>query len=285
MEKDTPPPSLASPLLVFEVECPICFNNKIPNYSLKAKTLPSRPNVFEIPVYEESPKFEYVDFNELTQTVCHHCFFSSSRKSDFNSIDSQTQSRTYSEANKKILEHWQNNPKEVETVLMDCFVNASSFVHPRSSEGVITSYKLAVYKAGLEILYKLPYGYYKRSKLYLKLYYHHNMFYKNFNSEYLIKAAGDLEEVFRTSDFPEKSYEFEVCYLLVAIYIRLGEDGKAGSYIKTLDQSKGEMAIKAKDNPNINIQDINKWLNKAKSLWQSRTEEDVWKLDKPLNLF
>jgi hypothetical protein len=45
------------------------------------------------------------------------------------------------------------------------------------------------------------------------------------------------------------------------------------------------MAIKAKDNPNVNLQDINKWLGKAKSLWQSRTEQDVWKLDKPLNLF
>ena len=69
----------------------------------------------------------------------------------------------------------------------------------------------------------------------------------------MIKAAEDLEEVFRTSDFPEKSYEFEVCYLLVAMYTRLGEDGKAGSYIKALDQSKGELAGKAKDNPNITV--------------------------------
>lgn len=284
MEKDaTQIPT--SPLLVFDLECPICFNVKIKNYALKAKTLPSRPNVFEVPVYEESPKFSHVDFNELTQTVCYHCFYTGSKKSDFNYVDPHSQIRSYSEANKKIIEHWQKNPKEIENVLMDCFINASSFTHPRTSEGVIASYKLAIYKAGLEILYKIPYGNFKRAKLYIKLYYLHNMYYKNFNKEYLIKAAEDLEEVFRTSDFPEKSYEFEVCYLLVAINTRLGEDGKAGSYIKALDQSKGELAGKAKDNPNINLQDINKWLSKAKNLWQSRTDPEVWKLEKPLNLF
>lgn len=284
MEKEATQ-SASSPLLVFEVECPICYSGKIKYYSLKAKTLPSRPNVFEVPVYEESPKFTHVDFNELTHTVCYHCFYTSSKKSDFNYLDPHTQIRSYSETNKKIIDHWQNNSKEIEHVLLDCFINADSFIHPRTSEGVIASYKLAIYKATLEILYKIPFNNYKRAKQYLKLYYLHNMYYKNFNVEYLIKAAEDLEEVFRTSDFPEKSFEFEVCYLLVAIYIRLSEDGKAGSFIKTLDQSKGEMVAKAKDNPDINLQDINKWLSKAKNLWQSRTDAEVWKLEKPLTLF
>ena len=282
MEKKTAS-ALASPLMIYEVECPVCFTQKIKFYALKAKSLSMRSNVFEIPIYEPSPKFTHIDFNELTQTVCPHCFFVASKKSDFISLDSSTDTRTNSQCDKKIISHFQNFPKEVMAILQDCFVNKDSFIEPRTSEGVMTSYKLAIYKASLEIFYRLPYSYLKRARYFLRMYYFHNKFYKNFNSDYLMRAAEDLEEVFKLSDFPDRNYEFEVCYLLVAINIRLGDDGKAGNFIKILDQSKGELTQKAKDNPNVNLTDINKWLGKTKELWQSRTETDVWKLEKPLN--
>jgi hypothetical protein len=282
MEKETIS-TLANPIMIYEVECPICFTQKIKFYALKAKTVSMRPNVFEIPIYEPSPKYTHIDFNELTHSVCPHCFFVASKKSDFINFDPSTDSRIDSQCDKKILNHFQNFPKEVMTILQDCFVNHESFQYPRTSEGVLTSYKLAVYKATLEIFYKIPYSYLKRARFYLRMYYFHNKFYKKLNSDYLMRAAEDLEEVFKLSDFPDRNYEFEVCYLLVAVNIRLGDDGKAGNFIKILDQSKGELTQKAKDNPNVNLTDINKWLGKTKELWQSRTEEDVWKLEKPLN--
>jgi hypothetical protein len=282
MEKETVS-TLASPIMTYEVECPICFTKKIKFYVLKAKSLSMRTNVFEIPIYESSPKFTHIDFNELIHAVCPHCFFVASKKSDFISLDSSTDTRTNSQCDEKIISHFQNFRRDVMTILQDTFINKDSFKEPRTPEGVMTSYKLAIYRASLEIFYKFPYSYLKRARLFLRMYYLHNKFYKNFNSDYLVKAAEDLEEVFKLSDFPDRNYEFEVCYLLAAISIRLGDDGKAGNFIKILDQSKGEMTQKAKDNPNVNLTDINKWLGKTKELWQSRTETDVWKLEKPIN--
>lgn len=282
MEKETLL-TLASPLMIYDVECPICYTSKIPFFALKAKTLSTRPNVFEIPIYEPSPKFTLIDFNDYVHCVCPHCYFVASKKSDFINKDPSTDSRMDSTCNSKILKHFQNYPNEILNVMQDCFVNEESFLYPRTSEGVFASYKLAIYKSTLEIFYKLPFSYLKRARFYLRMYYLHNKFYKNFHADYLVRAADDLEEVFKLSDFPDKVYEFEVCYLLVAIYIRLGNEAKAGNFIKILDQSKGEMTQKAKDNPNVTLTDINKWLSKAKELWQSRTEPDIWKLDKPLN--
>lgn len=283
MESQIATPNLLTPLLLYEVECPVCFKDKLKFYTLRAKSLPNRPNVFEVPVFEQSPKYEYVDFNELSHNVCPHCYYTASRKADFNSVDQSTGRRVFAETKPGIITHWQNNPKEVSAAILDCFVNDKSFLHPRTSEGVIASYKLAIYKATLEINYKLPYALYKRAKNYLKLYCIHNKYYKNFQDEYLLMAAADLEEVFKLSDFPDRAYEYEVCYLLTAIYIRTKQEGKAGSFIKILDMTKGELIQKSKDNPSINFQDINKWLTKAKTLWQSKNEEDVWKMNKPLN--
>lgn len=283
MENKPTPNNLLSPLLISDVECPVCFTDKIKYYALRAKSLPNRPNVFEVPVFEESKKYEYVDFNELIHNVCPNCKYTATKKTDFNTVDSESGRRIFATTKQNIITHWQNNPKEVSTAILDCFVNDKSFLHPRNSEGVIASYKLAIYKSTLEINLKIPFSFYKRAKNYLKLYYIHNKYYKNYYEEYLLKASQDLEEVFKLSDFPEKSYEYEVCYLLIAIYIRTKQEGKAGSFIKTLDMAKGELVQKSKDNPSINLQDINKWLTKAKTLWQSKGEEDVWKLNKPLN--
>lgn len=282
METKTPT-ELPTPIITYDVECPICFTDKIKFYSLRAKSLPNRPNVFEVPVYEASPKYSYVDFNELTHNVCPHCFYTATRKADFNSIDADSGKRIYAEVKQTILTHWQNNPKEVTNNLLDSFLTEKPFLHPRNSEAVIASYKLAIYKATLEINYKLPFANLKRARNYLKMYYLHNKYYKNFNDDYLRSAAEDLEIVFKNSDFPDKVYEYEVCYLLVAIYIRLKEEGKAGSFIKILDMIKGELTQKSKDNPSITFQDINKWLTKAKTLWQSKNEPEVWMLNKPLN--
>ena len=111
------------------------------------------------------------------------------------------------------------------------------------------------------------------------------MYYKVYakdNEEILKAALSDLETVFLKSDFPEKSYEFEVCYLATVISVRLKDESKAQSYIKVLDKTKGELMQKARTDKNVSTQEITNWLTKTKNFWQVREESQIWDLDKPV---
>ena len=154
------------------------------------------------------------------------------------------------------------------------------FLHPRSVDAVILSVNLSIYKATVEIHAKVPYSLIKRAHRYIRLYCLKQKFNLTVDEELLKKAILDLEEVFRLSDFPEKIYEFEVLYLIIASSIKLGDETKAAEYIKVLDITKGEMTVESKTNPKVPIQEVTKWNTKAKDLWQNRTDSSVWNFSK-----
>ena len=272
---------LVNPILTAMVTCPVCENDNVIFYSLKAKSLASKQNVFSIPIYLDTPKYVYVDYNDYTFSVCPDCFFTGVNKKEFIYTDSITGIKNKSILLPKVLEHWKNNPKEIEDLLVDNFVDETSYKEPRTDEGIISSVKLALYKAGLEIKYKIPYSYLKRGKIYLKLFYTSRKLYKKDNEDILRQALEDFEYVFKESDFPDITYEYELLYLIVAIYIRLGDDAKATSYMKVFDQTKSEIIQKAKSDPSINTSEVVKWLTRAKNLWQEKSDNNVWEVLKP----
>lgn len=267
-----------SPIIQQDVECPVCKYTEVKSYALKAKTLPIRHNIFEVPIYDENPKYTSLDFNELQFTVCPICFFNGASRSDFNFHGSLGDK--ISSTDKKVRNYWETNSKQIKAQFNAGNYNPENFQHPRTQEAVILSVNLSVYKATIEIHAKIPYSLIKRAHRYIRLYCLKQKFNLLADLELLKKAIVDLEEVFRLSDFPDKSYEFEVCYLIVVCCIKVGDETKAGEYIKVLDQSKAEISAESKVNPKVPLQEVTKWSNKAKEVWQNRQDSTIWDLNK-----
>jgi hypothetical protein len=267
-----------SPILQQDVECPICKCTEVKNYTLKAKSLPIRHNVFEVPIYDETPKYTPLDFNELQFTVCPICFFNGANRSDFNTHGSQGEKS--STTDKKIRAYWEAHSKQIKSQFDSTNIAAEAFHHPRTPEAVILSVNLSIYKATVEIHAKIPYSLLKRAHRYIRLYCLKQKYNLPADNEILKKAIVDLEEVFRLSDFPDKSYEFEVCYLIVVCAVKLDDEAKAGEYIKVLDITKAELTAESKNNPKVPLQEVTKWSTKAKELWQNRQDPSIWDLNK-----
>jgi hypothetical protein len=273
----------SSPLILYHVQCPACGSYDVHHYALKAKSLPTHNNIFEVPVFEEAPKFSYVDYNELQFTVCPNCFFPGASRNDFITEDPVTHKPKESATNKKIIQYWKDNIKAMQIKFYDPKVKPDSFHNPRTPEAVLLSYKSAIFKAELEILNKIPYAYLKRAHRYIKYYCMNIKLTHVDDIEILRLALADLEEVFKISDFPDKAYEFEVCYLIVVICAKLNDEEKAGAYIKVLDITKGEITAMSKTNPRVPLQEVTKYSNKTKGFWQVRTDESIWDLSKTPN--
>lgn len=269
---------ILSPIIQQDVECPICKFTEVKNYALKAKTLPIRHNIFEVPIYDENPKYSLIDFNELQFTVCPVCFFNGASRSDFNFHGSLGDKQ--STTDKKVRNYWEANSKQIKAQFNVGKLLPEDFHHPRTQEAIIMSVNLSIYKATVEIHAKIPYSLIKRAHRYIRLYCLKLKYNLPVDNELLKKAIADLEEVFRLSDFPEKSYEFEVCYLIVVCCVKIGDETKAGEYIKVLDLSKAELTAESKTNPKVPLQEVTKWSTKAKELWQNRQDPTIWDLDK-----
>ena len=76
--------------------------------------------------------------------------------------------------------------------------------------------------------------------------------------------------MFKESDFPDITYEYELFYLIVRIYIRLGDDAKATSYMKVFDQTKSEIIQKSKIRSEYKYKRSRYGLQEQKNLWQEK---------------
>ncbi|GBF49321.1 hypothetical protein LPTSP4_08320 [Leptospira ryugenii] len=267
---------IISPIILQDVECPVCHYKEVKNYSLKSKTLPIRHNIFEVPVYDENPKYTYVDFNELQFTVCPVCFFNGANRSDFHFHGSLGEK--HSTTDKKVVNYWAANYKQIKTQFNQKELSPDAFQHPRSEDAIILSVNLAIYKSTIEIHAKVPFTLIKRAHRYIRLFCLRQKYNLAADTILLKKAIEDLEEVFRLSDFPEKIYEFEVLYLIIVCSLKVGDEAKAADYIKVLDVTRAEIAQEAKTNPRAPLTDVTKWNTKAKELWQNRHDPKVWDL-------
>jgi uncharacterized protein (DUF2225 family) len=269
---------ILSPIIQQDVECPVCRYTEVKSYALKAKTLPIRHNIFQVPIYDENPKYTLIDFNELQFTVCPICFFNGANRSDFNFHGSLGEKQ--STTDKKVRNYWEANSKQIKTQFNASDIQPEAFQHPRTVEAIILSVNLSIYKATVEIHAKIPFSLIKRAHRYIRLFCLKQKYNLSADNELLKKAILDLEEVFRLSDFPDKSYEFEVCYLIVVCCVKLGDETKAGEYIKVLDITKAELTAESKTNPKVPLQDVTKWSTKAKELWQNRQDPSIWDLNR-----
>ncbi|MDX1961270.1 MAG: DUF2225 domain-containing protein [Leptospiraceae bacterium] len=276
MEKKSQSKELANPIIHSTVSCPICKWDQIHHYSLKAKSLSFKSNVFNVPIFVETPKYQLVDYNELIFSVCPKCFFTGAKKQDFSYTEGFSGKFIKSTVSPNILHYWGEKKSEVLDVLFGKMPNEKELTHPRPGETIIASCKLGIYRTGIEIQFKVPYANYRRAKFHLLHHYLYRKVNREDKNDILKEAIKDLELAFSSSDFPEPHNEYEICYLVAAINMCIGEENKAQGYMKVLDETKIKLTQKAKTDPKIQLGEIEKWVNKVKELWQDRKETSIW---------
>jgi hypothetical protein len=69
----------------------------------------------------------------------------------------------------------------------------------------------------------------------------------------------------------------QVIYSIVALNLKLDDPKKANSYLGVFTNLHNERANEMKENPKLNLIIINKWIEKAKMLWEDRDREDLFK--------
>jgi hypothetical protein len=76
------------PVYQIVLKCPVCNNEQVPSYELRAKSQAIQYNKFMTPIYEGAMGYRTVNYSRLAVSVCVRCLFSSPDKKDFISTSS-----------------------------------------------------------------------------------------------------------------------------------------------------------------------------------------------------
>jgi uncharacterized protein (DUF2225 family) len=262
------------PVFDIRVKCPVCNQDEIVCYELRAKSQQITYTKFLVPRYQGALGYRTVDYGELSVTVCPRCLFASPDKKDFTRPapgGGETKSQMFS----NIIMTLQERIGERKALLKYISDYGNFFLRPRSDESAIASYKLAMMRANVEAWYEQPYCFYKLGAYALRI----AQIIKDSggdNRETLREALGYLEEAFRTSNCPSEEIEMQVIYLIVALYLKLEDFKKANSYIAVFANLRTNRLAEMKENPKLNAVAIDKWNEKAKRLWEDRDQQDLF---------
>jgi uncharacterized protein (DUF2225 family) len=263
------------PTYQIKVKCPICNQADITCFELKAKSLTTTPDRFLVPRYSGVKPFRTVNYSLLAVTVCPSCLFASPDKRDFLTYSVQARAENKSQLGPFILEELRKKVEERKG-LIDARDFTAFFGHPRKVEAAIASYRLAIHRALVEATLENPLAWYKAGMYALKV----ALLTRDIGREddaCLKEAADYLAKSFRASELKHPELEYQLVYLLSALYLRLEDQTQCQNYMGVLDKWKSEQAKAAKDDPTINTAHVDRWLDKAKELWTDRETPDLWK--------
>lgn len=266
------------PIFEIKVQCPVCNQDDLAFYELRAKSQAVVPNKFLVPVYSGASGFKTIDYTYLAVAVCHRCLFASPDKKDFIKKAVSSSVETKSQLTSNIIMTLQEKIGERKALLKSVTDVAAYFNRPRIDASAIASYRLSMARAGVEAWYEQPYALYKQGAYSLRI----AKIIKdsgNDNREILREALGYLEEAFRTSNCPSEEIEMQVIYTVVALYLRLGDQKKANSFIGVFENLRNQRKLEMKSDPKLTMIAIDKWCDKAKRLWEDRDSEDLFKDD------
>lgn len=264
------------PIYEIKVKCPVCNKENIPRYELRAKSQQITYNKFLVPIYNGAPPYYTVDYTLLAVTVCPRCLFASPDKKDFihQGISGQGEEKTQLIGN--VLLTLQEKIGERKAIMKSGCDTTAYFNRNRTVEAAIDSYRLAVMRAKVEAWYEQPYSLYKLGAYSLRIV----KICKDAgidNLEPLREALHFFEEAFRTSNCPSEEIEMQVIYTIVAIYMKLGELKKAGSYIGVFNNLLAVRKAEMRTNPKLTTTLIDRWSEKAKQLWEYRDDKELFK--------
>jgi uncharacterized protein (DUF2225 family) len=264
------------PIFELKVRCPVCNQDEIVCYEIRAKSQQILQNKFLVPTYAGAFGYKTVDYTMLAVTICPRCLFASPDKKDFNRPASQGLPETKTQLIGNVIMTLQEKIGERKAILKSVSDYGAYFKRPRFDDAAIDSYKLAIARAKVEAWYEQPYSYYKLGAYALRI----AKIIKDSggdNREVLREAQNYLEEAFRTSNCPSEEIEMQVIYTVVALYIKLSDFKRANSYIGVFNNLKNTRQAEMRTNPKLNTVTIEKWADKAKYLWEERDNADYLK--------
>jgi len=266
------------PVFKLHVCCPVCNENEIYAHELRAKSQVVTYTAFQVPVYAAAPGFKTVDYNILAVTVCPRCLFASADKKDFIRYDSTGKNEIKSQMARQVIMGLQEKIGERKAILRYITDYNSFFSRPRSDEAAIAAYRLAIARAATEAFFEQPYAYFKMGAYTLKI----ARILKDGGqdtAEALRESLHFMEESYRISNSPSEEIEMQTLYTIVALLIRIGEMKKANSYLGVFSTLEAQRKTEIQSNPALTTQTIIKWADKAKSLWEYRDDEELFKDD------
>ncbi|MGD9201562.1 MAG: DUF2225 domain-containing protein [Chitinispirillia bacterium] len=264
------------PIYEIVVKCPVCNQDGITCYELRAKSQKILMNRFQVPYYQGAPGYKTCDYTLIYVTVCPRCLFASPDKHDFMRKIKGTSQHEKSQINSNILMSLQEKIGERKALLKSVSDYENYFKRPRLDEAAILSLRLAMSRANVEAWFEQPYSFYKLGSYALKI----AKIIKDTNGdnrEVLREALGFFEEAFRTSNCPSEEIEMQVLYTIIALNLRFGEKKTANSYIGVFTNLKNTRKAEMKENPKLTTNTIDKWTEKAKFIWDDRDSEDLFK--------
>lgn len=263
------------PIYEVSMTCPVCATD-VTFYDLRAKSQQISQNKFLVPVYQGVTGYRSVDYTLLGPAVCCRCLFASSDKKDFIRRSPAGDQKLKSQLISNVITALQEKVGERQAVLGPLANPEEFFRRPRTAQEALSAYRLCISRASVEAWYEQPYSMYKMGAYALRI--AHIM--KNAgleNTEAIKEALGYLEEAFRVSNCPSEEIEMQVIYLIVAVSLKLGDFSKAHSYLTVFTNLKNTRLAEMKEIANLNTVTIDKWNEKAKTLWEDREEADLFR--------
>jgi len=256
---------------VFEstVNCPICGHTGIVSYELRAKSQQVVQTVYLVPVYSGSTGYKTVDYTRLAVTVCPMCLLASPDKKNFNYPSFTGNREEPSSLQASVIISLKEKIEEHKLLLPEALGNTDYFKRERSAQVAIQSYRLATARAAIEAELQQPYSYFKMASYALKIAYIMKCEGQD-DTGPLTEALNLFETSFEKSECPSDELEMQVVYLNVVLPIRLGDFGKANSYLNSFSKLKTDRIEAMKKNPALNTKWIEKWEDKSRYMWEER---------------
>ncbi|MBW8886816.1 MAG: DUF2225 domain-containing protein [Fibrobacteres bacterium] len=256
------------------LKCPICNQADITCFELKAKSLTSALDRFQVPRYTGVKPFRSVNYSLFAVTVCPSCLFASPDKRDFVTFSVQARAENKSQLSPFVLDELRKRIDDRKKIVPAPDL-AAFFSHPRSPEAGIASYRLAIHRALAEASLETPLAWYKAGMYGLKIALLQRDTGKD-DTDILKESAKYLANSFRASELKLPDLECQLVYVLAALFLRLGEQTQCQSYLGVLEKWKGEVAKGQSQNPDLTAAHVDRWLDKAKELWTDRELPDLW---------
>jgi len=264
------------PVFEIPVKCPVCNLEGLTFHELRAKSQQVAQNKFLVPMYTGAGGFKTIDYTLLAVAVCPHCLFASPDRKDFGRHDVSVHSDLKSQLSNNTIVSLQEKTPDRKLVLKINGNYEDYFKRPRSIEAAIDSYRLSLERAKVEAWYEQPYSYYKLGAYSLRIAKILKDTSKD-NLSVLKDALQYFEEAFRTSNCPAEDIEMQVIYLITTLYLKLGDQKKANSYIAVFNNLHNSRIEEMRENPKLTAATIDRWADKAKYLWEDRDMEDIFK--------
>ncbi len=258
------------PIFQVKVKCPACYCASISLWELKARSLTVTPDRFQMPSYSPAGKFRFVDYNLVSVTVCPQCLYASPDKKDFVCLDvrrNEIPAALHQGEVAAILADADCRSTLLKTSGLDLILE-HFYDRERTPKAAIFAYQMALERAKIEALRNVPFALFKMGGYALK----QALIARKYgfdDTPYLQVALRFYKQSFEHSSAKGPQYESFTLYEIVALDMRLGDEGDAGNFLAVLDRLKSEQTTFDSG--------FNRWYNATRDLWADRENPDLWK--------